>query len=77
MGNNDSEGFEPLRVEPNGFRVHLLNHSDTLSRSLMNSHPHQDSILNRVQRALGKVPTAFDSQESAEADGVLGAKPGL
>ena len=24
-------GFEPLRAEPNGFRVHLLNHSDTLS----------------------------------------------
>ena len=24
-------GFEPLRAEPNGFRVHLLNHSDTVS----------------------------------------------
>ena len=24
-------GFEPLRAEPNGFRVHLLNRSDTLS----------------------------------------------
>ena len=23
-------GFEPTRAEPNGFRVHLLNHSDTL-----------------------------------------------
>lgn len=22
-------GFEPVRVEPNGFQVHLLNHSDT------------------------------------------------
>jgi hypothetical protein len=29
--NNDSEGMKPLRAEPNGFRVHLLNHSDTLS----------------------------------------------
>ena len=24
-------GFEPLRAEPNGFRVHLLSRSDTLS----------------------------------------------
>ena len=24
-------GFEPLRAEPNGFLVHLLNHSDTVS----------------------------------------------
>jgi hypothetical protein len=22
-------GFEPVRAEPNGFQVHLLNHSDT------------------------------------------------
>ena len=26
-----ARGFEPLRAEPNGFLVHLLNHSDTLS----------------------------------------------
>jgi hypothetical protein len=26
-----ARGFEPLRAEPNEFRVHLLNHSDTLS----------------------------------------------
>ena len=25
------KGFEPSRVEPNGFLVHLLNHSDTVS----------------------------------------------
>ncbi len=25
-------GFEPLRAEPNGFRVHLLSRSDTVSR---------------------------------------------
>ena len=25
-----ARGFEPLRAEPNGFLVHLLNHSDTL-----------------------------------------------
>ena len=27
-------GFEPLRAEPNGFRVHLLNRSDTVSVTL-------------------------------------------
>ena len=26
-----SAGFEPARAEPNGFQVHLLNHSDKLS----------------------------------------------
>ena len=26
-----AKGFEPSRAEPNGFLVHLLNHSDTLS----------------------------------------------
>ena len=26
-----ARGFEPLRAEPNGFRVHLLSHSDTVS----------------------------------------------
>ena len=26
-----ARGFEPLRAEPNGFQVHLLSRSDTLS----------------------------------------------
>jgi hypothetical protein len=30
-GNATPRGFEPLRAEPNGFRVHLLNRSDTVS----------------------------------------------
>ena len=29
--NATPRGFEPLRAEPNGFRVHLLNRSDTVS----------------------------------------------
>ena len=32
-----ARGFEPLRAEPNGFRVHLLSRSDTLS--VGNSEP--------------------------------------
>ena len=27
----DTEGIQPLRAEPNGFLVHLLSHSDTVS----------------------------------------------
>ena len=27
-------GFEPTRAEPNGFQVHLLNHSDTVSANV-------------------------------------------
>ena len=32
--NSTARGFEPLRAEPNGFRVHHLSHSVTLSCSL-------------------------------------------
>ena len=45
-GNNDNvamakttttpRGFEPLRAEPYGFLVHLLNHSDTVSIIIYN-----------------------------------------
>ena len=31
IGNATAMGFEPLRAEPNGFLVHHLNHSATLS----------------------------------------------
>ena len=30
-----ARGFEPLRAEPNGFLVHHLNHSVTLSMSFV------------------------------------------
>ena len=30
-----TKGFEPSRAEPNGFRVHFLNHSDTLSWAVL------------------------------------------
>ena len=32
-GKTTARGFEPLRAEPNGFLVHHLNHSVTLSLS--------------------------------------------
>ena len=32
---SDSEGFDTLRAEPNGFLVHHLNHSVTLSMSFL------------------------------------------
>ena len=31
-GRTTPVGFEPTRAEPNGYLVHLLNHSDTVSR---------------------------------------------
>ena len=34
------KGFEPLRAEPNGFLVHLLSHSDTVSWSGTWMTPH-------------------------------------
>ena len=38
-------GFEPARAEPNGFLVHLLNHSDTLSYLL---HPEMKNLMRYV-----------------------------
>ena len=35
-----AKGFEPSRAEPNGFLVHLLNHSDTLSLQEQHSWSH-------------------------------------
>ena len=42
-----AKGFEPSRAEPNGFLVHLLNHSDTVS---LQSHgePGNDEVLKHV-----------------------------
>ena len=37
VGMASATGFEPVRAKPNGFQVHLLNHSDTLTRHYLNS----------------------------------------
>ena len=47
-------GFEPLRAEPNGFRVHLLNRSDTVSCREGKKHKamHHKTLLDpRQQRS--------------------------
>ena len=36
-GQSTPRGFEPLRAEPNGFRVHLLSRSDTVSSACMHT----------------------------------------
>ena len=37
-----ARGFEPLRAEPNGFRVHLLSRSDTVScDGSLSNRPHK------------------------------------
>jgi hypothetical protein len=43
-----ARGFEPLRAEPNGFRVHLLNHSDTLSCRTASAVPGIVCKLSRI-----------------------------
>ena len=46
-GKSTARGFEPLRAEPNGFRVHLLNRSDTLS-----CHSVKNSFFSLSERGL-------------------------
>ena len=42
-------GFEPLRAEPNGFRVHLLSRSDTVSCwTMIWTRPHGE-VVNHVR----------------------------
>ena len=42
-------GFEPLRAEPNGFRVHLLSRSDTVSCDGTLSNWHHAAILEMLR----------------------------
>ena len=46
-------GFEPARAEPNAFRVHLLNHSDTLSH-LFFGYPESSIYYERLGRVICK-----------------------
>lgn len=46
-------GFEPTRATPSGFQVHLLNHSDKLSKQLKLSR----GIEPRTLRLLGACST--------------------
>ena len=55
-------GFEPLRAEPNGFLVHLLNHSDTVSCSAASCF--KSSLLTAKAQpigAAGTTPTAAEA----------------
>ena len=45
-------GFEPTRAEPSGFRVHLLNHSDTLSDADLRSPRNRIPLLLDVAKIL-------------------------
>ena len=50
-----ARGFEPLQAEPNGFRVHLLNRSDTLSWVLAFGK----QILFKDKNSLRHMPNRF------------------
>ena len=71
-----AKGFEPSRAEPNGFLVHLLNHSDTLSwcpliwkayemnifsRSIYTWNAHNMNQSVQEQKQRGKMLCKFDS----------------
>ena len=45
-------GFETTRAEPSGFRVHLLNHSDTLSDADLRSPRNRIPLLLDVAKIL-------------------------
>ena len=47
------KGFEPLRAEPNGFLIHLLNHSDTVSSAAsLQSAPEPSPMLHIIPQCL-------------------------
>ena len=63
-----ARGFEPLRAEPNGFRVHLLNRSDTLSWARSSKLPLQSGFKSYV------FPPVRGQERSLTTPGV---EPGL
>lgn len=48
-----ARGFEPLRAEPNGFRVHLLNRSDTVSVTTFLAGEINDFLI-KICKCLGR-----------------------
>ena len=44
-----ARGFEPLRAEPNGFLVHHLNHSVTLSLEMKSNRSYCGGCCNALQ----------------------------
>ena len=60
-GKSTARGFEPLRAEPNGFRVHLLNRSDTLScrsvcKRFFSLSEGACGLLSSIRRAKNETP---------------------
>ena len=60
-----ARGFEPLRAEPNGFLVHHLNHSVTLSQAAVGRSPSMHRRPSQKWRASGihdfaLRPSSFD-----------------
>ena len=50
-----ARGFEPLRAEPNGFLVHHLSHSVTLSRPLLTQHVTEGCTTPTATTTCGRV----------------------
>ena len=59
-------GFEPLRAEPNGFRVHLLIRSHTLScvKVLVGGRPRAGSASGTCRAYVGRMRERFRHRDS-------------
>ena len=63
-------GFEPVRAEPNGFRVHLLNHSDIAAHDRLDLNVENIIATNRQTHSLSNsivqnnCSTQFDQQKT-------------
>ena len=60
-------GFEPLRAEPNGFLVHLLDRSDTVSTSAL-ARPKPSICAGRLAGTAGTLK-AVENREALEISG--------
>ena len=81
------KGFEPLRAEPNGFLVHLLSHSDTVSSAgtcspYLSSHRKAHTFLftlktKRKQMAISGFEGVLQLDQQGKAFGSMEFKTGI
>ena len=64
-----ARGFEPLRAEPNGFLVHHLNHSVTLSGNIDFDRNHNGNLFATAFRGQFLIATAGRQLLSRPDDG--------
>jgi hypothetical protein len=73
FSNSTTAGLEPTQAEPNGFRVRLLNHSDTLPTNGKVVAVVVFRRLNRTLRVGSLVRMNLDREQRRIAKYILGA----